>query len=34
MVEQRLRELIKRLKQADDQVHSSLAETLPESRII
>jgi hypothetical protein len=33
-VEQKLRELIRRLKQADGQVHSSLAETLPESRII
>jgi hypothetical protein len=34
LVEQKLRELIKRLKQADGQVHSSLAETLPEPRII
>ena len=34
MVEQRLRELIKRLKQADSQVHSSLAESLPDPRII
>lgn len=34
LVEQKLRELIKRLKDADSQVHSSLAESLPESRII
>jgi hypothetical protein len=33
-VEQKLRELIKRLKLADGQVHSSLADTLPEPRII
>ena len=34
LVEQKLRELIKRLKEADSQVHSALAESLPESRII
>jgi hypothetical protein len=34
LVEQKLRELIKRLKQADSRVHSSLAESLPEPRII
>jgi hypothetical protein len=34
LVEQKLRELIKRLKEADGQVHSSLAESLPEPRTI
>jgi SCP-2 sterol transfer family len=33
-VEQKLRELINRLKRADGQVHSSLAESLPDPRII
>jgi hypothetical protein len=34
LVEQKLRELIKRLKEADSQVHSSLARSLPDPRII
>jgi SCP-2 sterol transfer family len=33
-VEQKLRQLIKRLKEADSNVHSSLADTLPEPRTI
>jgi hypothetical protein len=34
LVEQKLRELIRRLKEADRRVHSSLAESLPDPRII
>jgi hypothetical protein len=34
LVEQKLRELITRLKQADNDVHSSLARSLPEPRVI
>jgi hypothetical protein len=33
-VEQKLRELIRRLDEADSGVHGSLSETLPESRVI
>jgi hypothetical protein len=33
-VEQKLRELIRRLREADDRVHSSLASSLPQSRVI
>jgi hypothetical protein len=33
-VERKLRELIKRLNQADSEVQESLARTLPESRIV
>jgi hypothetical protein len=33
-VEQKLRELIRRLREADSKVHSSLASSLPEPRVI